>query len=273
MLVTPRIPSLPNRYEQSEFSNPSKVNPLADQFPSSFGQYFNEASESQKVHTTVNKIPKFNKFNNFDYDFGLGKNGGGSAGIDDYSGENDNFDYSFHRTTTTTTSTTTQRPRTSKRPRRRRPENVQVTHNLDTDDLRDAFVESSDFHEVALGENDFINFDSQRQNNNQRQKQRNHQSTRNSPFSAPDEIQSTLKQSRNKNPHLKSILGDDFQIVSIEKSIEKDANQNFGFQRKSDVHKPLQTFKVNSQMSFGGLSPVLWNGDFAHLPRNHKLIK
>lgn len=211
-----------------------------------------------------NRYKNFNKFNNFDYDFKGQKNSSPDEDDDD---DSTNLDYLFstRRTTTTTTTPappppppTTKRPRKSGFGKRKRPGKISQAHNLDTDDLRDAFTESSDFHEIALSSDDFINFDSQRQNKRSQNPQYLH------------EIHSTLKTARNQNSALRSALGEDFQIVSVQKSLEKDPSQVDFFQRKSDNSN--DGFVVGGDLRFGSAAaaPVMWNGDFKNFPRNHR---
>lgn len=263
------FPKLPNRYEQSDFSTPIRTNPFAENnFPHDFS-IFNEVVESQKTQTPPthnnNRFKNFNKFQNYDYDYKSNLNPS-SADVDD-DDDNDSLDYLFTTkrpratTTTTTTTTTTQAPTVINRPKKRafgrkkRPGRISQSHILDSDDLRDAFTESSDFHEVSLSSDDFLNFDSQR--NGRRNAQQN-----------LHEIHSTLKAARNQNSLLRSVLGDNFEIESIQKSLEKEpqhSNHNFAFQRKRDLNE----FSVGSEISFGGI-PLEWNGDLRTLPKNHK---
>lgn len=101
------------------------------------------------------------------------------------------------------------------------------------------------------------------------------------------EIHSTLKAAR-QNPALRQALGDDFQIVSIEKSLEKNgggggANTNFGgfnFQRRGDNEQQQPSnnrneqfgeFSVGGEIAFSEISPPnIWNGDMNSFPRNHR---
>lgn len=262
------FPSLPSRYEPKEFSTPTRQNPLTGNGNQFWNEYngSNDGSESQNVpstanpnknHNRENKISSFNKFNNFDYDFTGQKNSPPEEEEDDGSYD---YVYTTRRATTTTTTEepepSTKRPKKSVFGKRKRPARIPQTHTLDTDDLRDAFTESSDFHEISLNSDDFINFDSQR-HNKRNQQQNLH------------EIHSTLKTARNQNSALRSVLGDDFEIVSVQKSLEKDPNEEdpFGFQRKQD-----QGF--DSDISFAPLAatPVMWNGDVGNFPRNHRFL-
>jgi hypothetical protein len=143
---------------------------------------------------------------------------------------------------------------------------------LDSDDLRDAYTESSDFHEIALASEDFINqFDSQRQKTREK----------NSAFL--HEIPSTLKVARTQNAALKNALGSDFvnsEIVSIHKSVEKDPNlidfeAEFGFQRKNDNFNDFGSeFSVGSEIKFGNVEPVrsVAGPNFSNFPKNHRFL-
>lgn len=277
------FPKLPSRYEQQDFSTPTRTNPNQNQYVNEFGNY-NEVSETQSVQNRVPSRPNsvFNKFNNFDYDFGKNKGSRhpGPEEGDEESDENVDFVFSDTRNTrgraTTSTTTTTEATTTTRRPKygkRKRPVKVSQNHNLDTDDLRDAFTESSDnqeisadFHEVALSSDDFVSpFDSQRKKK-RKQNQFLH------------EIPSTLKTARTEQEALRQALGDDFELVSVQKSLDKTSVIDvdpFDFQRKSD------DFVVSSDLRFGEvLSPdssqrqpaSFWNGDFNNFPRNHRFV-
>lgn len=269
------FPKLPSRYEPKDFSTPTRTNPLGGSpFLTPDYNSFNDVSESQNLQTALNqnqsrnRFKNFNKFNNFDYDF-KGQTSGqknSSPSEEGYDDESDNLEsvYSTRRPlfASTTTTTSTEAPPVTKRPKknvfgkRKRPVKVSQTHILDTDDLREAFTESTDFHEVALSSDDFINFDSQRHNKR----------AQNSQF--PHEIHSTLKTARKQSSALRSALGDDYQIVSIEKSLEKNPSEvGLGFQRKSDDH-----VSVGSDLSFGPTAEAssVWQGDFENFPRNHR---
>lgn len=277
------FPKLPNRYDTSEFSTPTRPNPLNSN-NYDFGN-LDAISESKNVFSSVpsgggqgvgsNQFQKnrFNKFNNFDYGFGKNYN---DEEDDDDDDEEENFDFIYTtkrpRFSITTTSTTTPIPTTTKRMRkgvfgkRKRPTKVAQNHNLDTDDLRDAFSESSnnDFHEVALNSEDFLSFDSQRNVK---------KALGNNPI---HEIHSTLKHAR-KNPALREALGEDFQIISVEKSLEQNPNNNFGginFQRRGDeerINNEYREFSVGGGINFSGPQDKnMWNGDMNSFPRNHR---
>lgn len=274
------FPKLPNRYESSDFSTPTRTNPLNSNNNFDFGN-LDVLSESKNVLSSVpgginQQIHKnrFNKFNNFDYDFGKNYN-------DDDDDEEDDEDldliYTTRRprfpvitTTTTPFPTTTKRSKKNVFGKRKRPSKIAQNHNLDTDDLRDAFSESTndDFHEVALNSEDFLNFDSQR----------NVKKAINNPI---QEIHSTLKHARKTHPALRQALGEDFQIVSIEKSLEKNPTDvnigNIQLQRRGD-EEPINNkkheyreFSVGGEINFSEVSPPnMWNGDMNSFPRNHR---
>ncbi|XP_039440774.1 adhesive plaque matrix protein [Culex pipiens pallens] len=133
-------PSLPNRYEQEQFHNPSKQNPnktpsnsiqtINDNDPfTSFNTYYDGVSESQKVSVKT----KTNK---------------------------DNFSLEEFYSATPPSS---KRTKTTRRKKKPKPSNTPVAHNLDTDDLRDAFGSSSDFHQVAIDADEFLEFEPQKQ--------------------------------------------------------------------------------------------------------------
>lgn len=266
------FPKLPSRYETKDFSTPTRTNPLGGGNPFLNSEYsqLNEVAESQNVQTASNqnrnRFKGFNKFNNFDYDFKVQNSGqkNSSPSEEGYDDENESLDYLFSTrrpffTTTTTTTTTTEIPLTTKRPKkgsfgkRKRPLKFSQSHTLDTDDLRDAYTESNDFHEVALSSDDFINFDSQREHKRSQDQQ------------YPHEIHSTLKTARKQSSALRSALGEDFEIVSIEKSLEKNPSEvDLRFQRKHDH------VLVGSELSFGPDRSEIWNGDFENFPRNHR---
>ena len=269
------FPKLPTKYETKDFSTPTRSNPLsANQFLNEFTS-FNEVAETHSVPgKNRNRLNNFNKFNNFDYDF---KGQHNSQTFNEEDEEEENVDYLFTSTTTTRrprtrqTTTTEQPILTTKRHkknafgRRKRPGKISNNHNLDSDDLRDAYSEPTDFHEIALASDDFINqFDSQRQQIREK----------GSPYL--HEIHSTLKTSRTQNAALKNALGEDFvnsQILSIHKSIEKDPNDvdfetEFGIQRKSDDFG--SAFSVGSEIKFGSVEPIKASTDFKIFPTNHR---
>lgn len=333
------FPKLPSRYEQNEFSTPTRHNPLnSNSFPTDFTGF--DLSESQNILSTPvrnnnnnninfnNNKNRFNKFNNYDYDFGKNRatptTGFGEESLknrptsyDDDEDDDDEEDLEYlipsrRPVLRTTTTTTTQAPFTTRKTkkgvfgnRKRKPTKVSQSHNLDTDDLRDAFTGESnnDFHEVALSSDDFLNFDSQRNNRRHQQNQENYPDTKNQNYpilsksflgssknqqsftdviknsqSFQDgnknpknfaEIHSTLKAAR-KNSALRTALGDDFQIVSIQKSLEKDPKSASGlnFLRGDDGEEDYKEFKVGSEINFS--EAPTWSGDMTAFPRNHR---
>ncbi|CAH1719841.1 unnamed protein product [Chironomus riparius] len=265
--VAHNFPKLPSKYEESEFSTPIRHNPLnSNSFTSDFSNI--DLGDSKNVLSTSNtQKNRFNKFNNYDYDFRNHKNP--LIGLeDDGDDEYDNLEYTYSTTTrrprTTKSTTTTTEFSTTRRYNKkgafgkRNRGKLSQEHNLDTDDLRDAFTESTnnDFHEIALNSDDFLNFDSQR----------NHRKS--SSPSQLHEIHSTLKAAR-RNPALRQALGDDFQIVSIQKSLEKDPRTEDLFQRRHDTQR-YREFHVGGEINFSQSSPVMWNGEMNNFPRNHK---
>jgi hypothetical protein len=264
--IANNFPKLPSKYEESEFSTPIRHNPLhSNSFTSDFSNI--DLGDSQNTLSSSNRQKnRFNKFNNYDYDFRNHKNP--LIGLDD-DNEDDEYENLEYTTTTTrrprrtTTIPTTTEFSTTKRFKKgtfgkRNRGKLSQEHNLDTDDLRDAFTESTnnDFHEIALNSEDFLNFDSQR----------NHRKSQ-SP-SQLHEIHSTLKAAR-RNPALRQALGDDFQIVSIQKSLEKNPNTVDLFQRRHDTQR-YREFQVGGEINFSQASPAVWNGEMNTLPRNHK---
>lgn len=271
--IANNFPKLPSKYEESEFSTPIRHNPLhSNSFTSDFSNINLglDLDDSKNVLSPSNRQKnRFNKFNNYDYDFRNHKNP--LIGLDDDDNDDDEYDnleYAYSTTTrrpriTKFTTTTTTEASTTKRYKKgafgkRNRGKVSQDHNLDTDDLRDAFTESTnnDFHEIALNSDDFLNFDSQR----------NHRKSH-SP-SQLHEIHSTLKAAR-RNPALRQALGDDFQIVSIQKSLEKDPSTVDLFQRRHDTQR-YREFQVGGEINFSQSSPVVWNGEMNNFPRNHK---
>lgn len=278
-----QFPKLPNRYEQNEFSTPTRSNPSAIGNP-----FLNNANndEQQPIFPQQSNrvnFKQFNKFKNFDYDF---KNR--YPGLIDDEDEDDEADesgdYVFRarrprpvlNPTTTTTTTTTPSPFTPKqrpkkknsfgkfknRPQQRLPPQ---THNLDTDDLRDAYGEASDVvSEYSSSAEDYKNFNPDF--DSQRNTRRNH-----NPINL-HELSSTLKSAKHQSPALRTALGDDFQIVSVQKSLEKDPRDvDFGFLKKHDYFD--REFNVGGEINFGGNNfnhqqPAVWPENF---PKNHRL--
>ncbi|XP_062565340.1 uncharacterized protein LOC134227704 [Armigeres subalbatus] len=137
-------PSLPNRYEQDQFHTPSKPNPnkplsssvqtINDNDPfSNLNSYYDDVSESQKISVktkTKHSEPTIDSFS-----------------IEDL--------YS-----PTPSTAKRNKPRRKKKPK---PISAPTPHNLDTDDLRDAYGSSSDFHQVAIDADEFLEFEPQKQ--------------------------------------------------------------------------------------------------------------
>nr|XP_029730068.1 extensin-like [Aedes albopictus] len=137
-------PSLPNRYEQDQFHTPSKPNPnkplgstvqtINDNDPfSTLSSFYDGVSESQKVSVkTKNKHiePTEDSFSLEDL----------------YSPTPSSIKRNKHR-----------------RKKKPNPISAPTTHNLDTDDLRDAYGSSSDFHQVAIDADEFLEFEPQKQ--------------------------------------------------------------------------------------------------------------
>uniref|UniRef100_A0A8W7NAU8 Uncharacterized protein n=1 Tax=Anopheles atroparvus TaxID=41427 RepID=A0A8W7NAU8_ANOAO len=137
----PYIPSLPTRYDQEQFHTPTKTNPNKppvntlqtiggdhDHF-TSFTSYYDGASESQKVPVKSNpSAPAYGQ----------------------ESGADDNHEFPSKRL---------------KNRRKKKPKfpGSPIAHNLDTDDLRDAFGSSSDFHQVAIDADEFLEFEPKKQ--------------------------------------------------------------------------------------------------------------
>ncbi|KAG5680966.1 hypothetical protein PVAND_010441 [Polypedilum vanderplanki] len=259
------FPKLPAKYETSDFSTPTRHNPLnSNSFTSDFTT-FDLGEKSTKLSTNSNYPNRFNKFNNYDYDFRNHKTPLLSNIDDDEDDEDDeDLDYLYSTTarpklritptTTTEFTTTTRKFKKGVFGKRKRPVKFAQEHNLDTDDLRDAFTDATndDFHEVALNSEDFLNFDSQRN------VKKNHLS----------ELRSNLKLAK-KNPALRSALGEDFQILSVQKSLEKNPSTAGDiFQRRRDEN--FREFRVGGDIRFSEAAPVVWNGDMNNKPLNHR---
>jgi hypothetical protein len=281
--LNPTFPKLPNRYEQNEFSTPTRSNPSQNSNPF-FNNNNNNNDEPQPTFPAQSNrvnFKQFNKFKNFDYDFKNRYPGVVEDDDDDEDDEaDDSRDYVFRarrplNPTTTTTTTTTPSPFTPKqRPKKKnafgkfknRPQQQRVpqTHNLDTDDLRDAYGEASDvINEYSSSAEDYKNFNPDF--DSQRNTRRNH-----NPINL-HELSSTLKSAKHQSPALRTALGDDFQIVSVHKSLEKDPRDvDFGFLKKHDYFN--REFNVGSEINFGGVNhhqqPAVWPENF---PKNHRL--
>jgi hypothetical protein len=259
------FPKLPSKYETSEFSTPTRHNPLhSNSFTSDFSTF--DLSEKTTRQPNLANVPnRFNKFNNYDYDFRNNHRTPLHPVVDDDDDDDDDEDLDYLYSTTSrprprpTTSTTTEFTTTTRKfkkgifGKRKRPVKLAQDHNLDTDDLRDAFSEATndDFHEVSLNSDDFLNFDSQRN------VKKNHL----------NELRSNLKLAK-RNPALRSALGDDFQILSVQKSLEKDPSNVDLFQRRRDEN--FREFRVGGDLRFSNASPVMWDGDMSKKPHNHR---
>lgn len=280
--VNPTFPKFPNRYEQTDFSTPQRSNPTQIQnhfFNSGItnnnnGGNFEDPSEQQNFPTQSNRVnfKQFNKFKNFDYDFNKRYPGLVDDDEDDEADESTDYVFKARRPvpTTTTTTTTTPFPFTPKsRPnkkknfgggRKNRPGKVPQTHNLDTDDLRDAYGEATDIMEYSSSAEDYKNF--QPDFDSQRNTRRNHNPTN------LHELSSTLKSAKIQNHALRTALGDDFQLVSIHKSLEKNPRDvDFGFLKKNDYFN--REFNVGGEINFGGQQQQQhsWPENF---PKNHR---
>ncbi|XP_049301485.1 uncharacterized protein LOC125775061 [Anopheles funestus] len=136
------IPSLPTRYDQEQFHTPTKTNPNkppistlqtingADDHFTSFSSYYDGGSESQKIPVKSKQPSPYGQ---------------------------DSSDEQFHTA-----------PGGDKRIKNRRKKKPKlpsstIAHNLDTDDLRDAFGSSSDFHQVAIDADEFLDFEPKKQ--------------------------------------------------------------------------------------------------------------
>lgn len=261
--ISNNFPKLPAKYETSDFSTPTRHNPLhSNSFTNDFTTFDLGVDKTTKAPNVPNR---FNKFHNYDYDFRNHKTPLVSHIDDDDDDEDDeDLDYLYttarprpRPTTTTTTefTTTTRKYKKGIFGKRKRP--VKIEHNLDTDDLRDAFSDATndDFHEVALNSDDFLNFDSQR-------------NVKKNPIS---EFRTNLKLAK-RNPALRSALGDEFQILSVQKSLEKDPSSADIFQRRrdEDFAQNFREFRVGGDLRFSEAAPVMWNGDMNNKPRNHR---
>uniref|UniRef100_A0A182FQT5 Uncharacterized protein n=1 Tax=Anopheles albimanus TaxID=7167 RepID=A0A182FQT5_ANOAL len=143
------IPSLPTRYDQDQFHTPTKANPnkppgSGNSFPNlgndndpftSFTSYYDGASESQKIPVKSQHQPtSFGSDGTSSEQYPGAQAGAGGKGRI--------------------------RTRRKKKPAIPGPT---IAHNLDTDDLRDAFGSSSDFHQVAIDADEFLEFEPKKQ--------------------------------------------------------------------------------------------------------------
>uniref|UniRef100_A0A182QMG5 Uncharacterized protein n=1 Tax=Anopheles farauti TaxID=69004 RepID=A0A182QMG5_9DIPT len=126
------IPNLPTRYDQEQFHTPTKTNPnkpLDDHF-SSFSSYYDGASETQKI--PVKSKQPFGPESS-DEQFPTASEDIGGKRVK------------------------------SRRKKKPKLPGSSIAHNLDTDDLRDAFGSSSDFHQVAIDADEFLDFEPKKQ--------------------------------------------------------------------------------------------------------------
>ncbi|XP_053671119.1 uncharacterized protein LOC128721393 [Anopheles nili] len=136
------IPSLPTRYDQDQFHTPTKTNPNkpsintlqtisgGDDHFTSFTSYYDGASESQKVPVKSKQPLSFGQ---------------------------DSSDEQF-----SSTNSGSKRIKNRRKKKPKIPDSA-IAHNLDTDDLRDAFGSSSDFHQVAIDADEFLDFEPKKQ--------------------------------------------------------------------------------------------------------------
>uniref|UniRef100_A0A182XK88 Uncharacterized protein n=1 Tax=Anopheles quadriannulatus TaxID=34691 RepID=A0A182XK88_ANOQN len=138
------VPSLPTRYDQEQFHTPTKTNPNkpphstlqtisgTDDHFNSFTSYYDGGSESQRIPVKSNQQPApYDASDEQQFPTGPGSSGG----------------------------------KRFKGRRKKKPKlpSTGITHNLDTDDLRDAFGSSSDFHQVAIDADEFLDFEPKKQ--------------------------------------------------------------------------------------------------------------
>ncbi|XP_035900251.1 nucleoporin NUP159-like isoform X2 [Anopheles stephensi] len=136
------IPNLPTRYDQEQFHTPTKTNPNkppistlqtisdADDHFTSFNSYYDGGSESQKIPVKSKQPAPFGQ---------------------------DSSDEQFP-----TASGGDKRIKSRRKKKPKLPSST-IAHNLDTDDLRDAFGSSSDFHQVAIDADEFLDFEPKKQ--------------------------------------------------------------------------------------------------------------
>uniref|UniRef100_A0A182N770 Uncharacterized protein n=1 Tax=Anopheles dirus TaxID=7168 RepID=A0A182N770_9DIPT len=136
------IPNLPTRYDQEQFHTPTKTNPNkpplstlqtiagADDHFTSFSSYYDGTSETQKI-PIKSKQPSPYGQDSSDEQFPSGAGDGKRV--------------------------------KSRRKKKPKLPGSSLAHNLDTDDLRDAFGSSSDFHQVAIDADEFLEFEPKKQ--------------------------------------------------------------------------------------------------------------
>lgn len=282
-------PPLPNHYDQHEFKTPTRTsnglqtgsNSFYD--PQDYTTYLNDVSESKKIPVKTKQKSKYPKVNFEDLEQQLKS----ITLPPSFSDSEDDLRYAFtQRTPTTTTTTTTKRPKYRRRKKPQYASNNQ--HTLDTDDLKDAFSDNTDFHEVSLTPDELLEFEPQRKvvnnarptaitNPNQFSRYKNSYKNVEPTASESEEvtepprskIHSTLTRSRIRNGNrnkptsypLKSPNQKDEKIeMSIEKSKshafyggavpENEFLNSFGLARRSD--DSVNEFSVGTGISFGG---------------------
>lgn len=268
----PTVPKLPNYYDQNEFKTPTRTSnglqaSSANIYdPEDYTAYLNDVSESKKIHVKAKQKYKNSpptKFEELEKEL---------KSIRIPSEESrDDIKYAFTSRTSPITTTTTKKPRYRRKKKPKVPSNQ---HNLDTDDLRDAFGDNTDFHEVSLTPDELLDFEPQRKVKHSRpvgvtnpnnyvllsSQNHNHEesSEEDNGVTEPTrtKIHSTLTRSRIKNankPNYSSLYpskskksknSDGVHIVSIEKSKshsfyggavpESEFMKNYGLSRRND---------------------------------------
>jgi hypothetical protein len=280
-------PPLPNHYEQQDFKTPTRTsNGLqtgSNSFynPQDYTTYLNDVSESKKVPVKTKQKSKYPKVSFEDLEQQLKS----ITLPPSFHDPDDDLKYAFSQKTTTTT---TKRP---KYRRRKKPkEQPNYPHTLDADDLKDAYGDNTDFHEVSLTPDELLEFEPQRKVVNARPtaithpKQFNRYKNSDKHLDQSDsyseevtepprsKIHSTLTRSRIRNGNrqnnpmsypLKSPNqhnDEKVEIMSIEKSKshsfyggavpENEFLNSFGLARRSD--DLINEFSVGTGISFGG---------------------
>lgn len=163
-------PLLPTRYEPSDFTaiqtklpdnrfNNAKKTDLFDD--SSLEKYLNDVSESKRVNVKTRPEKKRSKPKTTPKPKSKTRPSSGenvSSSFFDDDDEDFSFEnFQYNIPTTSTTTTTTKRP---KHRRRKRPKVSTTTqHNLDVDDLKDAFESGSEVQEYIVAAGDNANFE------------------------------------------------------------------------------------------------------------------
>ncbi|XP_058821582.1 uncharacterized protein LOC131683543 [Topomyia yanbarensis] len=242
-------PSLPNRYEQEQFHNPAKSNPnkslpstvqtITDNDP--FSSYYDGVSESQKVSVKATSPTE------------------ASLTLDNLY------------------SSTTKRNK-SRRKKKPKPVVFPVGHNLDTDDLRDAYGSSSDFHQVAIGADEFLEFEPQKQMKHSKpvgvtKTREEDKSPVNFVLLSSQNKGHGGKPSNHRNPPHNPNYSDNSQILPASdfKTLNLNYFKNMEPNQKLTASKPagledvniLSIQKSNSKSYYAGTSdtePMLYNG-------------